>query len=281
MDEAGAGWQVFTWVWDRKDEIGKKLADVYAWFKGGDTRKPKPGILILGSGGAGKTTLGKLLAGEFDFLVDEPGAYNESIGIESYTLKDAPNVEIVVPPGQQHRRDATWSDLHADLAAGKFRGVMLLNSYGYQTLGQISYKDHALYKGNKDEFMKAYLEDRRADELSIFRQLVPHIKASRQRLWLLTLVTKQDLWWPKRSEVEQHYRQGEYGAAVATLLSGQDQRRLTHEMLFASLVICNFATGRDERLKSNAGGYDHRLQVESLRRLFEVVDALKNWESEP
>jgi hypothetical protein len=279
MPESNTNWQILSWIWERKDEIQRKLTELYSWFRGsGASTDPKPGILILGPGGSGKTTLGKLLAGEYDLLFDQLGRYDESLSIERYSLTDDPGVEIVVPPGQQHRREATWTDLHADIAAGKFRGIVLLTAYGYHTLGQTSYKDHRLYRGDKEEFLKAFLEDRRADELAILRQLKPHVRSSRGKMWLLTLVAKQDLWWPKRTEVEKHYREGEYGAEIQSILNQQDQRQFRHEFLFASLVISNFATGIGERLKANTEGYDHSMYIESLRRLFETVDALKNWE---
>jgi hypothetical protein len=34
----------------------------------------------------------------------------------------------------------------------------------------------------------------------------------------------------------------------------------------------------NERLRPNTEGYDQRLQVQSLRRLFETIAALKQWE---
>lgn len=67
---------------------------------------------------------------------------------------------------------------------------------------------------------------------------------------------------------------------LRSTLNDQDSRRFRHEFAFASLVISNFVTGREERLKPNAQGYDHRRFVESLRRLFETVASLKDWEGD-
>ena len=53
-----------------------------------------------------------------------------------------------------------------------------------------------------------------------------------------------------------------------------------HEFVFSSLVISNFMTGLNQTLKPNAEGYDQNLQVASLRRLFETIAALKDWEKE-
>lgn len=284
MSESGSelGWKIASWVWDRKDEIVRKLTDLYGWYRGSSSaKKARPGLLILGAGGTGKSTLAKLLAGEYDLLLDPPGAYEESIDIEHYTLQGPPEVEIVVPPGQEHRREATWNDLLADIAAGRFRGIIMLVAYGYHSLGQVSYKDTRLYKekGKQKDFLKAFLEDKRAHELAVLRQLAPNMKLNQGRLWLLTVVAKQDLWWPKKSEVEDHYRNGGYGAEIQQMLGQLGQRQFRHEFAFASLVIRNFVTGRDEKLKSNAEGYDHTLQIASLRRLIETIDALRTWEA--
>ena len=132
-------------------------------------------------------------------LLHLPGTYKESIGVEHYALKDVPGVEIVVPPGQRQRRDATWTDLHADLVAGKFRGVILLAADGHHSFTR-SYKENRLYQNDKDRFVEEFCAAQRTEELTVLRQLAPHITASRGRVWMLTLVAKQDLWWPKRAK---------------------------------------------------------------------------------
>lgn len=272
---------VGKWVWEQRETVKVLLEEVFRWFRGKhDKGAEADRILVIGSGGCGKSTLGRLLSGGLDALLDLPGSYQESLGMETYPLQDDSAAELVVPPGQEHRRDVSWTALQADLANGLFRGMILLSSYGYHTLGDLSFRQHRLYRGGKREFLKEYLADRRNEEIRILKRLVPFVRTNPRRMWMLSLVTKQDLWWPRRTAVEQHYRAGAYGREIEELVEAFDNRRFHHELAFVSLVINNFKTGRDELMQKNVAGYDQFLQVQSIRRLFESVSVLMNWEAE-
>lgn len=270
---------VGKWVWEQRETIKVLLEEVFRWFRGKQAKGAASGrVLILGSGGCGKSTLGRLLSGGFDAILDLPGNYQESLGIETYPLQDDSAAELVVAPGQEHRRDVSWTALQADLANGLFRGMILLSSYGYHTLGDLSFRQHRLYQGKKRQFLDEYLADRRNEELRILKRVVPFVRTNPRRLWMLSLVTKQDLWWRQRMTVEQHYRSGTYGKAIEELTNKSDGQRFHHELAFVSLVINNFKTGRDEFLQKNVAGYDQFLQVQSIRRLFESIAVLMSWE---
>jgi hypothetical protein len=98
MSGTGTAASAGLWAWANRKEIRQVLSELTGWFRGhwpwgGNER----GILILGTGGVGKTTVAKLLSGEYDWLLDNPGQYEESIGIEKHSLKDS-SVEFIVPP---------------------------------------------------------------------------------------------------------------------------------------------------------------------------------------
>jgi hypothetical protein len=225
--------------------------------------------------------MGSVDLGE-SLLFGLPSNYDESLEVESYPLKDVPDLEILVPLGQEHRREATWGAELAKLAAGEFRGLILVAAYGYHNheIGTLtSYKDHRLFKGNKDEFLRAFLQDRRDQELRILRELSPKVTPPLGgKFWLLTIVTKQDLRWDNRAEAESFCRGGEYAAEIAKIQNRHGGQLFRHELALSSLVISNFMTGKSELLKPNTAGYDHEHHIQSLQALFDKLAGLRRWE---
>lgn len=278
----------WSWLWDHREELAKLALKVRSWFS------PQPGspeaadaeargrILIIGPGGVGKSTLGKLLSGgssHFDVL----GHYDESISVEKYPLGDDPEVEIVVPPGQPHRRDAEWEPLLADVSAGKTRGVIILAAYGHHNHGigeGASYKSHRLYSGNKKQFLVDFLEDRRREEVAILTRLAPHVRSGVGKLWVLTLVTKEDLWDPDSAAANAFYCGGGEYDKLAQTLGGGGPRQVRHEVAMAALVVSNLVTGKGEMLVKTAAGYDQRRQADSLIGLIQKLELLREWEAD-
>jgi len=267
-----------AWAWSNRVDILGTLRTVREWFR---SEPDGRGILIIGPGGAGKTTLARILSGEFDWLLDDPWKYNENFGVEEVALKDDPKVKLVVPPGQIARRATTWGEIERDLSAGRYRGVIVVGAHGFHAMPYESYKDHNLYSGGKDSFVKSYLQACRDDEIAVVERITSVVQPAPGKLWFMSVIAKEDLWWPDRREVEASYLGGPYAAAIQRLRVGKGDQNFRHEYVPASLVISNLTTDKGEFLAKTIAGYDHRQQVQSLRRLFEVLEALKKWEAGP
>ena len=131
----------------------------------------------------------------------------------------------------------------------------------------------------KTNFFKRSCKDRRNEELKVLRDLGPKVTPPPGgKFWLMSLVTKQDLWWDERSTAEAFYNEGEYAAEVAKIQNHHGGRLFRHELALASLVISNFETGKGEMLKPNSAGYDHKHHVRSLQDVLGKLEALRRWE---
>jgi hypothetical protein len=167
--------EVGRWAWNHQDEIEGKLKLLYRNLRKA-LGKEKPGVLILGSGGAAKTTLGRMLSGRYDFLLDGAEPYLQSERVQTFRHRGA---EIFVAPGQGDRVYDTWPQLLAYLATGKAIGVILCGAYGYHALTS-TYKALPSYKRGDDErtFLNRYLPARRAHEIAILKEIATSLANS-------------------------------------------------------------------------------------------------------
>lgn len=268
-------WSAFM-SWAAKKGFDKLYSNVTAWFQKPTAR----GVLIIGPGGVGKTTLGHFLSGQEEKATS--GSYVESITTEEFNLAENAAVQLVILPGQAHRRKATWDQRLEEVGEGKFRGIILIHAYGHHALGDISYENHRLYDPDKglNVFLAEYLDDCLKAEEKILKIVCDAVKKCSAPIWVLTLVTKQDLWWDQRDDVEKHYSEGKHGKVVKECLGGKSEQLFRRETAFASLVIRNLCTERDEVLKKTVAGYDTPLQEKSFEKLLNVFEGLMRWEEE-
>jgi hypothetical protein len=211
-----------------------------------------------------KATVGKLLAGK---LTDEEllRGYVESFAGERYGLGGTVTGTVLVAPGQR-QREYTWDELLDMLVTGDVAGIINVTAYGYHSLERLpSYKEHLAFESGmtKPRFLHAFLDHCRNEEIRQLESLVPALLRSRRKVWFMTLVTKQDLWWNKRAEVKRHYENGPYNELIGQIQRKVSAGRFPHEIASVSLTWENLRDGGNDTLALTVAGYDQRLRLAS------------------
>lgn len=234
-------------------------------------------IAIFGAGGTGKSTLGKYLSGKLENSQLSSG-YQESISIEKYILDSNVIGSAIVVPGQERRQDS-WDDLLRTISQGKISLIINVVSWGYHSFGELSYQQSSLYKSGitNQEFLKIYTEEHRQEELQALTKIAPHLSVAdskKRKILLITLVTKQDLWWHDRLKIQDYYQKGEYENTIQAIRNKLGSSNFIHEYCSASLVLENFISGENELLVPTTQGYDERLKFANLRNFLNVIESL-------
>ena len=229
-------------------------------------------VVVFGpGGGVGKTTLGNFLA------ADEPNAlrplnYEPSLRIEERPLHGGPFGGLVIAPGQADLKPEDWEKLFHYLRDGKARVVINVVAGGYHSLNTLSYQDDRVYQPgmSKDQFLAEYLHAWRKAEEAEIQRLEPYLLTAKRQIRMITLITKQDLWWKDRADVRKHYEDGFYGTVIRKI---QQERKdkFHHEFLPVSLVSQNLKDGQGELLASTTQGYDDVIQTVYQKALIETV----------
>lgn len=260
-----------TWTWNNRSKIQKAVATVRRWIA------KKSRILIVGAGGTGKSTLAHLLTGEFDWLHDNPWEYRADTTSKVIDTHAKLNAEALILPGQKARREREWPKILEELSKGKFSGVIFVSANGYLTPPGGTVKK-MMEQTRAATALEKYLEHEREAELELLRQIVPALKAFPKKLWLLSVVTKEDLWCDDHESVWRNFCEGEYNSVVAEVAVAKSPSMFAHELVLTSLLIANFRDADGSILQKSAAGYDHERQVSSFRTLLEVLHSLKDWE---
>jgi GTPase SAR1 family protein len=253
-------------IYELVNKSRPSLQRIVKRLRGGEVK-----IVVFGAGGTGKTTLGKMLSGESDpsILAD----YKESRTTEKFNFKQQSGI-IIIPPGQG-RRDDEWFDSFRQVSDGKFRIIINVVSYGYHSLREISYISDKLYQQGMtvEEFVEIYTEKCRQKEINQLKEISTPIKMSKAvPTLMLTLVSKQDIWWQDRDVVTEYYSGSEYDGTIQEILSTRGTANFSHKYVSASLIINGFTSGIGESLKSIATDYSQPLQFTNLVDVFKIID---------
>jgi len=168
----------------------------------------------VGASGTGKTTLGALLGVKgATRRIKANGHYVLSSEVEEGKISGLVFSKTTVLPGQLHfRRTRVWEPYLKKLAADHYKGVIHVVSGGYHSFDGASYRD--LYPGkpfkSPSEFLKHHLEICREREREVIKALSDALQRRRKDIWIMTLITKEDIWAKQHGTICSLYSQGPY-----------------------------------------------------------------------
>lgn len=168
-------------------------------------------ILVLGASGAGKTQLIQTLANPLSIpsfgYQRTVSAQNRRLAVDEYPFL------LIDTPGQRMDKAVRFRALTAALA-DKVEGIINVVSFGYHE-GE-GPKANAV-PGSAGNIAKAdFLKERRQIELDLLSEWVPLVDSTISR-WILTVVTKADLWWPQQERVSKFYSEQHYADRMSSL----------------------------------------------------------------
>jgi hypothetical protein len=110
----------------------------------------------------------------------------------------------------------------------------------------------------------------REGELTTLADLSAKLELAPKKLSLITVITKQDLWWGRRQEVREHYENA-YAPHLSGLRSQIGEQNFDHKFWSTSLLAKNMRDGEGALLVPTAEGYDDQLRAYHTQRLIKMI----------
>jgi hypothetical protein len=149
-------------------------------------KKGSATVPIFGCGGAGKTTLGRLIGGADPLNLAAP--YRESFEIDTVKLRGEYPGTVSVGPGQKDRISRYWPELFRLAISSGNLGIINVVAYGLHSIELQRFEEHDLFAKGMDlsEFSQVFSESRRALEIEFLRKMIHGLSAVDGRLWMIT-----------------------------------------------------------------------------------------------
>jgi energy-coupling factor transporter ATP-binding protein EcfA2 len=174
--------------------------------------RKKHKIILLGSTGTGKTNFVTSLTETIPNAID---IMNRTAVAQKYRVKIQKQPFIFIDtPGQLMHKSRRLAAIRQAMGSG-ISGIINVVSYGYHEY-RIGSRDAVKGDGTVSE---AFLEEHRQVEIESLREWVPILGGPEAAGWLMTVVTKADLWWDRRDEVMDYYQSGSYYQALSSAQS--------------------------------------------------------------
>lgn len=183
-----------------------QMAERQGWLdKLKDLFKEKHKVIVLGSTGTGKSNFIKSLQ---QLIPQAINHLNRTQWASQTRLHLADQIfDVVDTPGQDAHRDRRLEAIRRILEESKF-GLINVVCSGYHEYATGA--DEAL--SDAGAVNPEWLARHRTIEVEAASEWVPLMSA--KPAYMITLVTKADLWWSSKDEVLREYEQGDYSRVV-------------------------------------------------------------------
>jgi len=231
-----------------------KLAKEEGWLdKLKALLKKRTRVLVLGSTGVGKTNLLHALTQPLPKAIDSINR-SEFAHKHKLVISDEP-FEFNDTPGQELHDARRRVAIREQMAKGP-TGTMNVVAYGYH--------EYAIARadvfGSDGQVRPEYLERHRENEIKALGQWTSLLGDPQTTKWLVTVVTKADLWWDNYPTVIAHYTTGPYFQAL-----GPAQSLTPVTVEFASVMHRFFGRG------ALSGDFDDATREQLRSRLFATL----------
>lgn len=165
------------------------------------------GVILLGSTGAGKTNFLTSLTATLPEAID---IMNRTEIARKYRIRIQKHPFVFTDtPGQMMHSSRRREAAREAIASGT-SGIINVVSFGYH-----EYRISSMDAFDTDDNVKeSFLEQHRQIEIEALHEWIPILGGRDAADWLITVVTKADLWWDRRDEVMEYYRSGAYYDAL-------------------------------------------------------------------
>jgi hypothetical protein len=234
------------------------------------------GVFVFGPQGAGKSTLRMTLSGERKIFDPTPPYISSPVVEKSKTAKNR-FYFVQAGPGQLGLAQDQWPNMLDRISRTKRALCIYCGSYGFESPWAGSGFVVAPDQNGGVDFEK-YTAERRATEREQLDLLCASLAAYRGSVALQLLITKQDLWWSRREEVQAYYDSLEIARTIDKLSNAKKRDGFAFDKCSVSLSLENLLSDvSGEVLAGISEGYDQRVQAVNYLNFKNSLRQLLQW----